>query len=259
MAESVRGTPSRPRVLRRIRHRVLRRPPLPGWWPLALCVLLGVGAGSAYGLLKEPEYAATGYVAVVPEGRADPAMAVGFAQAYGRIATSAAVLAAARAEPGVPPGALAGRVQAVTSPDAPLIEVTGTGTRAGEAAAVANAVARALTRTANTSATDTDVRLAVFAAAAPPSAPSSVSPALAAAVGGCAGGLVGGLLLLVRPSRRGTAAVPGVAVPGEAVPGVAAPDPEPAPVPEPAPASARPRTPAARTTPATRKSVAGKR
>lgn len=244
MAESVRGTSPRPGLLRRVRHSVLRRPPLPRWWPLALCVLLGVGAGSAYGLLKEPDYAATGYVAVVPEGRADPAMAVGFAQAYGRIATSPVVLAAARTERGAPPGPLAGRVRAVTSPDAPLIEVTGTAPRAGEAAAVANAVSRALTRTANSSAAATDVRLAVFAAAAPPGAPSSLSPALSAAVGGCAGGLVGGLLLLVRPSRR-TAAASGPAAP--AVDSAPEPAPEPArehaPVPE--PASGQPRTPAA--------------
>lgn len=191
---------------------------LPGWWPLALCVLLGMAGGAAYGLLKAPQYTATSYVAVVPGKDADPTAALGFAQAYGRIATGGAVLAGARADTDAPVSALRGDVQAVTSPDAPLIEITGTAARAARAADISNAVADSLTRVANRTAKRTEVKLTVFAAARAPSAPSSPSTPLSVAVGGCTGVLCGGLLLLVRPARGG-ARRPPVHVPEVPAPG----------------------------------------
>ncbi|WP_206337414.1 hypothetical protein [Streptomyces sp. Z26] len=200
-----RRTSGRPRVRVRVPLppvRRLRRVRPPRWWPLAACVALGAAGGAAYGQFTPPSYSATSYVAVVPAKNADPASALGFAQAYGRIATGGAVLAGARAETGKPLSVLEKDVQAVTSPDAPLIEISGTAARPAGAATVANAVAGSLTRVANRSAERTEVRLTVFAAARAPSAPSSPSTPLAVAVGGCAGGLCGALLLLVRPTRR---------------------------------------------------------
>ncbi|UGY90536.1 lipopolysaccharide biosynthesis protein [Streptomyces gobiensis] len=193
---TVRSEPCAPGPISRLRSWLT---PLPSWWPAALCLLLGVVCGGAYGMLRTPQYTATGYVVVVPGARADSATALGFTQAYGRVATSGAVLRDARVAAGVPAAALRKSVRSATSPDAPVIEITGTDTRAERAADFANAVARALTRNGNESAKSTRVRLVLFAEALTPTAPSSPSAALSAAVGGCAGGLVGGLFQLVRP------------------------------------------------------------
>lgn len=175
---------------------------LPRWWPLPLCALLGAAGGAGWGLLQPPEYAATAYVLVVPAKGSDPASALGFAQAYGRVATSGAVLAAAHRASHVPLGALRGGIRTTTSPDAPMIEITGTARSARASADLANAVARSLTRTGNEAGDRTGARLLVFSPASAPAAPASPSAPLATGVGACAGGLLGGLLLLVRPARE---------------------------------------------------------
>ncbi|MBU7599837.1 hypothetical protein JGS22_019950 [Streptomyces sp. P38-E01] len=184
---------------------------LPRWWPLAAGVALGALCGAGYGTVATPEYSATGYVVAVPGERGDPATALGFAQAYGRIATSPAVLAAAQRTSGVPLPELRERVRSATSPDAPMIEITGTATHPQRAASTANAVAAALTDSSRDAARSTGVRLTVLTAAHAPTAPSSPATPVATAVGACTGGLVGGLALLVRPGGRAggrTAATP---------------------------------------------------
>lgn len=185
-------------VAGRLRARLRR---LPRRWPLPLCALLGAAGGASYGLLAPPQYAATSYVVVMPGKGADPAGALGFAQAYGRVATSGAVLAEAHRASGLPLGALRGGVRATTSPDAPMIEITGTARAPRTSAELADAVAGSLARTGNATAPRTGARLLVFARATAPVAPVSPSVPLALAVGGCAGGLLGGLLLLVRRDR----------------------------------------------------------
>ncbi|MEU3960772.1 hypothetical protein AB0F42_13245 [Streptomyces buecherae] len=172
---------------------------LPGWWPVALGAALGLAGGGTYGALATPEYTATSYVVAVAKDGTDPATALGFAQAYGRITTGGAVLSAAQRTTGTPVDDLRASVRTATSPDAPMIEVTGADARAGRAAATANAVARALAEHANRSAPSTGVHLTVFAQAVPPTAPTSPSLPISLAVGGCAGGLLGALALLVRP------------------------------------------------------------
>ncbi|GAA2613588.1 lipopolysaccharide biosynthesis protein [Streptomyces axinellae] len=193
-----------------------RRRPLPAWWPVALCLVLGAGAGAGYGLLKAPQYTATSYVVVAPTAHADPATALGFAQAYGRVAADGAVLREARPATGLPLRSLRGAVRSATSPDAPMIEVSATAARPRRAAAIANAVSGALTRHGNRVAGRTSVRLVSFARATPPAVPASPSLPVAVAAGGCAGGLLGGLVLLVRPRTGPRADVPGVPGPAAA-------------------------------------------
>ncbi|MFH7599849.1 lipopolysaccharide biosynthesis protein [Streptomyces racemochromogenes] len=176
--------------------------PPPVWWPLPVCALLGMAAGGAYGVLKAPEYAATGYVVAVPNETTEPATAQGFAQAYGRIATSSSTLAYAQPRAGVGARQLRTQVRAETSPDSPMIAITGTSKSAAEAADIANAVADALTLSSNQAAKNTGVQLLLFSQAVAPSEPASPSAAISAAVGLCAGGLLGGLWLLARPARR---------------------------------------------------------
>ncbi|MDB1086302.1 hypothetical protein PJ985_01780 [Streptomyces sp. ACA25] len=190
---------------------------LPVWWPAVLCALLGMAGGAAYGLLATPQYAATSYVVVVPTGRADSAVALGFAQAYGRVSTEGVVLARAQAEAGVDSGTLRSGIRSATSPDAPMIEITGAATRADRAATRANAVARALAGYGNEATAKTGVELSLLSEAMPPTAPVTAGMPLSLAVGGCAGVLVGCLVLLVRPSgRRPSAPEPASVAPGAA-------------------------------------------
>ncbi|MFD9575884.1 lipopolysaccharide biosynthesis protein [Streptomyces sp. NPDC059982] len=203
-------------------HRGRRLLPPPAWWPLPACALLGLAAGGAYGVLKAPEYAATSYVVAVPNETTEPATALGFAQAYGRIATSSSTLAYAQPRAGIDARRLRTQVRTETSPDSPMIAVTGTSKSPSEAADIANAVADALTLTSNQAAKNTGVQLLLFNQAVAPSEPASPSAAVSGAVGLCAGGLLGGLWLLARPGRRRPqeepAAQEGVAQEGAAQP-----------------------------------------
>ncbi|MFH8738183.1 lipopolysaccharide biosynthesis protein [Streptomyces sp. NPDC017964] len=184
-------------------------------WPLIVAgVLLGGLAGGLYGVLKTPQYSATSYVIAVPDEMSDPSTALGFAQAYGRVATQIAVLGDAQKRAGVPVKVLQASVRAETSPDAPMVAVSATSAQPRKAADMANAVALALTADANRTQAGTKVKLLQFSRAVKPTAPSSASPKVTALVGAGAGGLLGGLAMLVRPRREPAetaATVPGPA------------------------------------------------
>ncbi|WP_037685073.1 YveK family protein [Streptomyces aureocirculatus] len=192
---------------------------MPRWTVLPACALLGALAGSVYGLGQTPVYTATSYVVAVPRAKSDPATALGFAQAYGKVATQLAVLGDAQVAAGVSPAELRDRVKVATSPDAPMISVSASDTRPDTAATLANAVSRSLTTSANHTVKSTKVELLPFSRAVEPTAPSSLSTPVSALVGLCAGGLLGGLVLLVRP-RAAARPGPGTTVPGPASAGI---------------------------------------
>ncbi|ARQ69712.1 hypothetical protein [Streptomyces marincola] len=176
---------------------------LPGWWPAVLGLLLGLLAGAGHALWADREYAAEASVVVTAD---DPAQAVGFAQSYGRLATGDAVLRTAQTDAGVPAGTLRTRVRAGTSPDAPVIGITGTGPRPQDAARAAGAVARALVAHTESAGEATGVRVVPLTEAALPTAAASPVPWLSVALGGCAGAVAGGAAVLARgggprPSR----------------------------------------------------------
>ncbi|MFE5487462.1 lipopolysaccharide biosynthesis protein [Streptomyces sp. NPDC056527] len=173
------------------------------WWVLPASVLIGATLGGGYGALKAPEYAATSYVIVVPGEKSDPAAALGFAQAYGRVATDIAVTGDAQVWAGVSAQTLRSSVQAATSPDAPMISITARAAKPGRAVSMADGVARALVLNSSHVAGSTGVKVVQFSRATRPVDPVSPSAPLSALVGGCAGGLLGGLVLLVRPKRAG--------------------------------------------------------
>ncbi|MFJ9442641.1 Wzz/FepE/Etk N-terminal domain-containing protein [Kitasatospora sp. NPDC101235] len=181
---------------RRSARRLVRR-----WWPVALAVPLGAAAGAGYAVVSHPSYSANAYVLVVAQNPGEAAIATNFAQAYGRLAGRPQVLAAAAAETGHTRSELASLVHGTTSPDAPMIEITGTGQRPQQAARAADAVARALVAFANTSSKDTNVRLVTLSPAAAPDRPTTPSGKLDVAVGGAAGLLLGALVMTTR--RRG--------------------------------------------------------
>ncbi|WP_217208237.1 lipopolysaccharide biosynthesis protein [Streptomyces sp. AC550_RSS872] len=205
------------RVADRSRFRVTR---LASWWWLPAAALVGAAAGGAYGQLRPPQYTATSSVVAVPNGttEADCTDALGFAQAYGRVATQLAVLGDAQVWAGVPVSTLRESVDVATSPDAPMVAVSATASKPSQAVDIANAVSRALITEADHTRSRTGIRLERLSRALKPTEPSSASPALASLVGASAGGLLGGLALLARPRRtpeddddQGHASVPGPA------------------------------------------------
>ncbi|MFF7634511.1 Wzz/FepE/Etk N-terminal domain-containing protein [Kitasatospora sp. NPDC008050] len=172
------------------------------WWPLAAAVPLGAVAGAGYAVLAPPVYTANSYVVVVPGSGGESGLAVNFAQAYGRLAAQPQVLAMAAPDAGRTGAELASQVTGTTSPDAPVIEIAGSGRHPDQAVKAADAVAKALVAFANTSSKETDVKLVPLAAAADPDQPTTPSRQLDVAVGGAAGVLVGALAMMAR--RRGT-------------------------------------------------------
>ncbi|MBO1418499.1 Wzz/FepE/Etk N-terminal domain-containing protein [Streptomyces sp. FH025] len=201
---------------RRSARRLVRR-----WWPVALAVPLGAAAGAGYAVVSHPSYTATAYVLVAPQNPGESTTATNFAQAYGRLVGQPQVLAAAAAETGRTRVQLAALVHGTTSPDAPMIEISGTGRRARDAARTADAVAESLVAFANTSSKDTNVRLVTLAPAAAPDRPTTPSGKLDVAVGAAAGVLLGSLVMMTR--RRGLAAEPVAEVPAASEPAAAEP------------------------------------
>ncbi|WP_405768370.1 lipopolysaccharide biosynthesis protein [Streptomyces sp. NBC_01538] len=197
-------------------HLTARSRALPPWTLLAAGAVLGGLLGGAYGTFKAPTYTATSYVVAVPTEKSDQASALGFAQAYGRVATQLAVLGDAQVWAGVPVSTLRSSVQTATSPDAPMVAVSATSKGRELAADMANAVARSLTRHANDTKDSTHVELLEFSRAVKPAAPSSAPATVTGLVGASAGGLLGGLVLLVRPRRRPEEPVPAASVPSPA-------------------------------------------
>jgi capsular polysaccharide biosynthesis protein len=178
-------------ILRRLMHK---------FGLLVVLTLLGGTAGAVYSATKTPTYQATAYVVITAEA-GEPFAAVNFAQAYGRVATTGP--AAANAAKTIGAGAVRDltRVTASTSPDAPVIEITASGTDAGRVQVVANAVAQGLIDFAATRKTETRVGVSMLAQAAKPSRPSSPKPPLEMAVGAAAGLLLAGLAALAGVGR----------------------------------------------------------
>lgn len=153
-----------------------------------LLSVIGGAAGATYAAVKTPSYTAKAYLVATASG-SDPATALNFAQAYGRIATSGPVLATARGRLADTSGL--SDVRSATSPDAPVVEIVATGTSARHTADLANAVAAALGDYAAKRSRDTTVKLSVLAPATVPERPTSPKPPLELAVGAAAGLLIG--------------------------------------------------------------------
>ena len=178
---------------REILRRLVRRFGL-----LLLLTLIGGIAGAAYAALKTPTYTAKAYVVAVSTGaQGDPISALNFAQAYGRVATSDPVLAKASVLLGTTDQSGLRQATAATSPDAPVIEITATGTNAK----VANSVANALVEYGGNRKAETRVSLSLLAGAIAPTQPSSPKPPMELAVGAAGGLLIGGLAVLAGVGR----------------------------------------------------------
>lgn len=179
---------------REILRRLVRRFGL-----LLLLTLVGGAAGATYAAMKTPTYTAKAYVVAIGEP-GESITALNFAQAYGRIATSGPVLAQAAARLGGDRTGLSS-VTASTSPDAPVVEITASGTSARHTTDLANAVAGALAEYGGLRRSDTKVTLSMLAPATVPEKPTSPKPPLELAVGAAGGLLIGGLAVLAGVGR----------------------------------------------------------
>jgi capsular polysaccharide biosynthesis protein len=185
-------------------------------------ILLGVLAGAMYSVVKAPAYTADAQVVVVNSATAtDDTTAVKFAQAYGRITGDSAILGqTATVRSGGSVTALRGQIRAETSPDAPLVQITGTAPSAARAAQIANEVAGALITFGNQRSAQTGARLASFSQASAPDKPSSPNRPVDIAVGAAAGLLIGGFATTAgvgnRRRRRPEGPGPAPAVPAAA-------------------------------------------
>jgi capsular polysaccharide biosynthesis protein len=166
---------------------------------LILLTVIGGSAGAAYAAAKTPTYTAKAYVVAIGDP-GESITALNFAQAYGRIATSGPVLAKATTTLGADTAGL-NQVTASTSPDAPVIEISATGTAPAHTAALANAVANALADYGSARKADTHVGFALLAGALTPKTPTSPKPPLELAVGAAGGLLIGGLTVLAGVGR----------------------------------------------------------
>jgi hypothetical protein len=88
------------------------------------------------------------------------------------------------------------QVSATTSPDAPVIEITGSAEDPRRAADLANLVADSLIAYASGSAAQARLRMMVLSPAYPPADPSSPRPTLAVTIGGAAGLLAGAFAVM---------------------------------------------------------------
>jgi capsular polysaccharide biosynthesis protein len=189
------------------------------WWLAGLTAVLGVLAGAGYAAVMPSSYLARAYVLVVSQEPGEDAAAVNFAQAYGRIGARSEVIAAIARNPaigqpatGATPGArattavpsaaeLRSQVTATTSPDAPIIEITGSADNPPRAADLANVVADSLITYANGRTAETRMRMVLLSPAYPPADAASPRPELAVAVGAAAGLLVGAFAVMAGLGR----------------------------------------------------------
>lgn len=165
-------------------------------------VLAGLLLGLAYGLFKTPEYKTNAYVLVV-KGQDQDQVAVSTAQAYGRIAALPETLAWSRVPPPASLDNARTHIQASTSPDSPLIQLSGSATNPRDATAYANTAANALVRYGAQHTQATGVSVALMSSATEPVSPSSPNLRLNVAVGIATGILLAGLSAAVRSGMRG--------------------------------------------------------
>jgi capsular polysaccharide biosynthesis protein len=163
------------------------------WWLVLATAVVGALLGLVYALVVPPTYTANAYVIVSALDPKDTAIATNTAQAYGRVITQPDMLARSAVELDVPLDQLLEQVYASTSPEAPLIDVTGTARDPLLAASVANSAATNFVAYGNTRINDTGTRLSVFSRAIPPTEPEAPVLALDVVVGAAVGLLLGGL------------------------------------------------------------------
>ncbi|MGI5171307.1 hypothetical protein ACQEU3_43850 [Spirillospora sp. CA-253888] len=160
-------------------------------------IAAGLLSGLGYGLLKPPSYSATAHVIVVAQDTDAGPAATSLAQAYGRLVPLPGTLA--WASPTLPESVVNDarpHIQASTSPETPLIRITGKARSAAKAAKYANAAAGAMVSYGKVHERDTGVRVAAMSPATEPVSPSSPNLPLSVLVGTATGVLLAVLAMV---------------------------------------------------------------
>jgi hypothetical protein len=120
------------------------------WWVILLACLVGVGCGTAYGLLRKPTYTAEARLSV---GRVDVATqsipgfttaALTLADSYSRAIDARAVVRDTAKTSGMKPARVTSDVSASPIPQSPLVRVFATASQGGRAVTLANDASHAL-------------------------------------------------------------------------------------------------------------------
>ncbi|WP_433331196.1 hypothetical protein [Spirillospora sp. CA-294931] len=166
-------------------------------------IVLGLLAGIGYGTLKPKTYSAEAHVMVIAQDDSGP-LAASFAQALGRLAPLPGTLALAADElPVASTREAREHIQVSTSPDVPLIRLTGSASSPSRAARYADAAATALVRYGNAHSQETGVRIALMNRASAPADPTSPNPPVNILVGLAAGILLAMLAAFTGLGPRG--------------------------------------------------------
>jgi len=204
------------------------------WLVVVALVAVGAGVGALYTWLAPPSYRSSTLVVATELQPGGDRRDVSFGQAYGRLVDQQTVLASAADSADITVDQARGAITSSTSPDSPMIEITGVANSPDQAANVVNAAAGAIVDIASARIPDTGVRLVVVSPGLPPDSPVSPDLLVDLAVGAAVGLLLGGFLLLGNPRPRSAGAGPDPSLPSM-VPARAA---DPAPVAPPAPFAA---------------------
>lgn len=161
---------------------------------VAALTAAGAAVGAGFALSAGGDYQSHAYVLVAsPAGLADNGSAVGLAHAYARVARERAVVGPAVAARRLPASTadLDRALSVATSPDAPIIEITGHAANAAVATALTDAASRAFVGYVNRVGQDTGYQPILLSVAGPADVPTAPGLALSIAVGAAAGGALG--------------------------------------------------------------------
>ena len=167
----------------------------------AILAVVGATCGLLFGQTRSTSYTAHAYVLVTAApGRGGDIGLVSMAAAFERIATDPGVAGPALGQARLPssPKAVSRSVAAVASPDAPLIEVTGTSDSPVRAAQVAHAAASGVVAQARILPADSGVVLVPLTPATVPDEPSATPPAVLALIEAGVGLAVAGAVYWLR-------------------------------------------------------------
>jgi capsular polysaccharide biosynthesis protein len=168
---------------------------------IAALTAAGAAAGAGFALTARGEYQSHAYVLVAaPPGLSDNGSAVGLAHAYARVARERAVVGPALAARRLPTATadLDTALSVTTSPDAPIIEITGHAATAATATTLTDAASRAFVEYVDQVGQDTGYRPILLSPAATADLSGAPGLALSLAVGAAAGGALGGGWRLLR-------------------------------------------------------------
>jgi capsular polysaccharide biosynthesis protein len=178
------------------------------WLLLLVVAIVGAGIGIAVSTTRPTKYAASAYLLGHATGAhpADASLVSSSAKVYARAATAPEVIASALRDGNLSlsPTSAAASVNAVASPDTPLLEIRATTDRASVSVALANAVATAVEDYSVSLSAGTGYEMQDFRSATLPHSPVGPGTVLFGFGGGLLALLLAVVLIIVVTDGAGT-------------------------------------------------------